>query len=259
MPNPTLLFHNADPLTPVLNLQGWSEGETVTIAQRATPDDVLTDATVPLWAALEALPNATAVIIRDYKPDTAKAKLSETVATTIAPAFQSAVSAVIARKQERARITAEFAAPMQNLDPVKAGEDRTIFRALSLADKLRWIETTDRAGLGALLDAGRSRFPELTDEQFDRVIQRNGAMLHAERTGLQANFATQPTADNPTANGADKAAAEANGLAALTRFMDESSELDRIDHTLSSTVRAVAALLDVQPDDAHAVLTGLAA
>ncbi|WP_439567749.1 hypothetical protein [Sphingopyxis sp.] len=210
-----------------------------------------------LHAGFAALADETAPMAERLQPAALFEAMRPAIDKTVAPPYRAMMSAVQAGKRAD---TERFAVlnSVRSDDPF-AAEDRALFRTLNAGQRAAWLVGADRAQLAAILSAGRSRWSDIPDELWNVATERHATLAHLERTGALANFARQPTPDDPAPVGPDQEAAESATLAALQQARSEMAEIGQAEETLRRTIAAVAVAASLTVSDAHKLLIGVAA
>lgn len=133
--------------------------------------------------------------------------------------------------------------------------DRTAFNRLAIGDKAAWIERGDVDQLGAIIEAGSARFPDVTAQIWDRLEERYAALNFIRMAGTAADYARKPTVDDPIATGVDMDAAERAAEKGLERHKERTEITDAVEQAVQGITTIVALTCELDMASAFTLLT----
>lgn len=212
---------------------------------------------VAVREAAESFASSAANIITTYSITARPAQLRKLAVGTLAGPTQRFIDAGRAEKRAKAAAWTRLLS-VPAADGTTAGlrqHDRTAFTRLAIGEKAGWIEQADVDQLGAIIEAGSARFPDVTVQIWDRFEERYAALNFIRMAGTVANFARVPTVDDPIATGVDMEAAERAAENALERHHDRSEITDAAEQAVRGITTIVALTCGLDMASAFTLLT----
>ncbi|MBI0476109.1 hypothetical protein D9601_12185 [Sphingomonas sp. MA1305] len=189
-------------------------------------------------------------------PEALNAHLLSTASAVLAGPFRAVQAAAI--KEDQARRAAEarlLETPNDTASVAIRAEHRGVLRTLDHATLPTAINSADLLRLQAILELPDGFPSQFVDMARDRAMR----LAHIQKSGLQADYALKPDANDPLAHGPDAAAAERAADAALATHRQRSETIDLTRNMLREAIHFVAVAGGVDQDRAFAALTGAAA
>lgn len=134
-------------------------------------------------------------------------------------------------------------------------EDRASFALLSAGEQAEWIERATVEQLGAVIEAGRSRFAGVPMEIWARAENRYASLNFIRIAGIAGDFSRQPTLEDPLATGVDMDAAESAAVERLARHHRRNEITEGVRQALYGITTVVALTCDMDMQSAFALLT----
>lgn len=132
--------------------------------------------------------------------------------------------------------------PPPSIPTIRFAERRASWRGQSDAEQVQRAQTADAEALAALLDGGRDLSGITNDHAWEIIQDRALPVFHVARSGMQARYALQPTADRLVVSGPDVAAAERAATEAADRLRADRDALDETEAHLQSVLTLLAVL-----------------
>lgn len=196
-------------------------------------------------------------IAQTYTPAARVGHLRELAAKTLGPSTKALIGAgqaeVRARDAASSRLTA--VPPADSTTAALRKLDRGAFSELDDANAFAWIEQADVEQLGAIMEAGRSRYPHRPSQLMDRIEERYSALNFIRFAGTAENFVRQPSCDEPLALGVDWKAAERSAAAGLARHRNRQVIVEGVEQTLRGLAGVVALACGLSQAEAFDLLT----
>lgn len=241
--------------------QDTGRGILHTVNSAASRESILFGTGLPesvgnLKASLEAVANAS--IAENWNANYTADGIQKQIRKHLSPvpnAYQAAQKDV----QDKKRVIAKR---FQELDMLPSAYDASLesdfrhsFNALDMAGKAAMIDRASEAQLASYLRAGRDAMG-LDATLWKRAQDRYRLLSIVRKTGLQANFATQPSLENPTAFEPDFNAATEHANKMVDALIAEREALDDATGALSRFAVVIGVMLSVTPQAAFDWLCG---
>jgi hypothetical protein len=213
---------------------------------------------VALREAVESFASSAPNIIATYSLAARPTQLRNLATRTLAGPTQRLIAAARAeaRAIEAAWTRLITVPPADATTATLRQHDLTAFTRLDIGDKAAWIERADVDQLGAIIQAGSARFPDITAPISDRLEERYAALNFIRMAGTAADFARKPTVDDPIAIGVDMDAAERAAERGLERHHERREITDAVEQAVKGITTVVALTCELDMTSAFALLTG---
>lgn len=207
--------------------------------------------------AVESFAPSAANIIATYSIAARPTQLRNLAMRTLAGPTQRLIDAGRAEKRAKdAAWTRLLSVPAADATIATLRQhDRTAFTRLAIGDKAAWIEQADVDRLGAVIEAGAARFPDMTAPIWDRLEERYAALNYIRMAGTAADFARKPTAADPIATGVDMDAAERAAEKGLERHHERNEIIDAVEQAVQGINTIVALTCELDMASAFTLLT----
>lgn len=214
------------------------------------------DHAVALREAATTYATDAANIVGTYTPSARIGQLRNLAARTFAEAVKRLIVAGQAESRAIAAAWARLiAVPVADATTAMLRQsDRNAFAALAIGDKAAWINHASVEQLSSIIEAGRDR-ANVTSEIWDHAEQRYAALNFIRMAGTAADYARQPTVDEPLATGVDMDAAERAAKEGLDRHRQRAEIIDAVELAVQGITNVVALTCDIDVPSAFAMLT----
>jgi hypothetical protein len=170
--------------------------------------------------------------------------------------FTEFQNVAIGEKQAIAKTTAvamAVDAPTLSTSAIRA-QANLLFNGADLAGQTALTQTFSLEQMAGIIESGA--IDQLPTDLAQIAKDRYMVLRHIAVTGLQSQFQRQPTANDPTACGADVDAAMADAQQALDALKARGANVDAAANVLRDATVVVAVACDLSTDQAFALLTG---
>jgi hypothetical protein len=220
------------------------------------PDSPVRDQAITLKEAVASFAPNAANIVATYTATARVGQLRIAAVKTLALPMQRFMGA----GQAEARATDATWARLLTVPAADATtamlrqEDRATFGLLAIGDKAAWIGRANVDRLGAIIEGGGDR-ANVTPEIWDHAENRYAALNFIRMAGTAADYARQPTVDDPLATGVDMAAAERAANEGLDRHRQRSEIIDAVEQAVQGITNVVALTCEMDVRAAFTMLT----
>ena len=221
------------------------------------PDSPVRERAVALREAATTFATEAANIVATYTPNARIGQLRALAVRTLAKPVQRLMEAGRAEARAIAAAWARLiAVPVADATTAALRQhDRSAFALLAIGDKAAWINNASVDQLAAIIEAGRACFPDVTPEIWDRAEQRYAALNFIRMAGTAADYARQPTVDEPLATGVDMDAAERAANDGLARHRQRGDITEAVEQAVQGITNVVALTSEMDVRSAFTMLT----